>query len=83
MIPAITNNLDYFVEIKLGANSWFWSLIYRDTVYATGRKPYTTKSSAKRAFEKMFGVLLVVKHCYGKGEYRITYNIFGRNHKEN
>lgn len=76
MIPNIRTNHDYFVETKIGANSWFWSLIYKNTVIAVGKKYYVKKSGAKRAFENMFGVVLKTKQCFGDGEYRETYNIF-------
>jgi len=76
MTPHIKNNHDYLVEIKIGANSWFWCLIYKNTVMAVGKKYYTKKQSAKRAFENMFGVVLKTKQRFGDGEYRETYNIF-------
>jgi len=73
--PSIVTVPEYLVEIKVGAQQWFWSLLYRDTIYATGKKGYTTKSSAKKAFENMFGVGLVTKQYFGKGEYRETFHI--------
>jgi len=73
--PSIVTVPEYSVEIKVEAQQWFWSLLYRDTVYATGKKLYTTKASAKKVFENMFGVELTTKQYFGKGEYRETYHI--------
>ena len=75
----IAENPAYFVEVKVASSNWFWSLIYRGTTVAVGKKGYTTKNSAKRAFENMFEVKLVTRQYFGKGIYRETYNIFGVN----
>jgi len=73
--PSIVTVPEYSVEIKVGVQQWFWSLLYRGTVYATGRKGYTVKTSAKKAFENMFGVELVTEQYFGRGSYRETYRI--------